>query len=34
MAINAKQTMGGLFLSDRCEITTDDCIEILKKSYM
>ena len=33
MAKNAKFTMGGLFESDRCELTIEDCIEIYKKSF-
>lgn len=33
MAVNAKQTMGGLFNSDRIQLTTEDCVAIYKESY-
>ena len=33
LAKNAKSTMGGLFLCDRCELSIDDCITIYKNSY-
>lgn len=33
MAINAKETMGGLFNSDRKQLTTEDCVKIYKDSY-
>jgi len=33
IAENARETMGGLFNVDPCEINNDDVIEILKKSY-
>lgn len=33
LAKNAKETMGGLFLCDRSELSLDDCIEIYTKSY-
>lgn len=33
MAICAKNTMGGLFKSDRIELTIEDCVEIFKKSF-
>ncbi|MCL2664335.1 MAG: iron-containing alcohol dehydrogenase [Defluviitaleaceae bacterium] len=33
LAENAKYTMGGLFNADRIDITVDDCVSILKKSY-
>ena len=33
MAKNAKNTMGGLFLCDRSELSVDDCIAIYTKSY-
>jgi len=34
IAANAKITMGGLFLADPCELSHEDCVEILKKSYL
>lgn len=33
IAVNMRETMGGLFLADFCELTHEDCVEILKKSY-
>lgn len=33
IAVNARETMGGLFLADPCELTHKDCVEILEKSY-
>lgn len=33
MAVNAKVTMGGLFMCDRCELTVEDCVEIYSHSY-
>jgi Alcohol dehydrogenase, class IV len=33
MAKNAKDTMGGLFLCDRSELSVDDCVAIYTKSY-
>lgn len=33
MAHNAKDTMGGLFLSDRSELSIEDCVAIYKASY-
>lgn len=33
MAQNAKDTMGGLFMADRKELTIEDCVNIYKESY-
>lgn len=33
LAVNAKETMGGLFLCDRSPLSVEDCIEIFKNSY-
>ncbi|WP_292391201.1 hypothetical protein [Methanosarcina sp. UBA5] len=33
MAKNAKDTMGGLFLCDRTELSIDDCVAIYRASY-
>ncbi|MGE4588859.1 MAG: iron-containing alcohol dehydrogenase [Acidaminococcaceae bacterium] len=33
MAQNAKDTMGGLFMCDRIELTNEDCVNIYQKSY-
>lgn len=33
MAINAKDTMGGLFTCDRTELTIEDCVAIYANSY-
>lgn len=33
LAVNARETMGGLFLSNPCEMTDDDCAGIFEKSY-
>lgn len=33
MARNAKDTMGGLFLCDRSELSVDDCVAIYRASY-
>lgn len=33
LAKNAKETMGALFLTNPCELTHEDCVEILRKSY-
>lgn len=33
LARNARETMGGLFAANPCEMTHDDCVEVLRKSY-
>lgn len=33
MAANAGETMGRLFLSDRCELSHEDCVEIYRRSF-
>ena len=33
IADNARATMGGLFAADPCELTHDDCVKILERSY-
>ncbi|MCR2032956.1 iron-containing alcohol dehydrogenase [Anaerofustis stercorihominis] len=33
LAKNARETMGGLFLANPCEMTHEDCAEIFRKSY-
>lgn len=33
LAVNAKETMGGLFAADRYELSVDDCISIYNSSY-
>lgn len=33
IAVNARETMGGLFRADPCSLTHEDCIKILEKSY-
>lgn len=33
LARNARETMGGLFAANPCEMTHDDCIEIFRKFY-
>lgn len=33
IALGARETMGGLFFADPCELSHEDCVEILKKSY-
>lgn len=33
IATNARETMGGLFAANPCEMTHEDIVEILKKSY-
>ena len=33
MAINAKETMGGLFLADPCPLSVADCVKIYETSY-
>lgn len=33
IAKSAKETMGGLFTANPCEMTHEDCVEVLKKSY-
>lgn len=33
LAANAMEAMGGLFAANPCEMTHDDCVEVLKKSY-
>ncbi|MGX9754986.1 iron-containing alcohol dehydrogenase [Clostridioides difficile] len=33
IAKSARETMGGLFAANPCEMTHEDCVEILKKSY-
>lgn len=33
LAANARETMGGLFLANPCELDHADCVEILRRSY-
>lgn len=33
LAINARETMGGLFLANPCEMSDEQCAEIFQKSY-
>ena len=33
IATNARETMGGLFAANPCEMTNQDVVEVLKKSY-
>ncbi|MCC0681330.1 iron-containing alcohol dehydrogenase [Clostridioides sp. ES-S-0005-03] len=33
IAKSARETMGGLFAANPCEMTHEDCVEVLKKSY-
>lgn len=33
LAANAKETMGGLFLANPCELGHEECVEIFEKSY-
>lgn len=33
LAVNARETMGGLFLGNPCELDHAGCVEILRKSY-
>lgn len=33
MAKNARETMGGLFMADPCDLTHDECVNIYKESY-
>lgn len=33
LAVNARETMGGLFAANPCEMTHEDCVEIFRKSY-
>lgn len=33
LATNAKETMGGLFLANPCELGHEDCVEIFRKSF-
>ena len=33
LAVNARQTMGGLFLANPCELTDADCAGIFARSY-
>ena len=33
LAINARETMGGLFLANPCEMTDGECAGIFDKSY-
>lgn len=33
LAHNARETMGGLFLANPCEMTQEDCVRIFEKSY-
>lgn len=33
LAVNARETMGGLFLANPCELTDADCAAIFEKSY-
>lgn len=34
LARNARETMGGLFVSDPVELSDDDCVKIFEKSYL
>lgn len=33
MATNARETMGGLFAANPCEMTHEDCVEVFRRSY-
>ncbi len=33
IAIDAKETIGGLFLANPCELGHEDCVEIFRKSF-
>ena len=33
LATNARETMGGLFLANPCELGHADCVEIFRKSF-
>lgn len=33
LAINARETMGGLFMANPCELNDADCASIFEKSY-
>lgn len=33
LAVNARETMGGLFLSNPCKMSDEECAEIFEKSY-
>jgi alcohol dehydrogenase len=33
IAANARETMGGLFTANPCEMTHDDVVKVLRKSY-
>ncbi len=33
LAVNARETMGGLFLANPCELNDEDCASIFEKSY-
>ena len=33
MAANARETMGGLFAANPCEMTHEDCVAVFRKSY-
>jgi len=33
LARNARETMGGLFLANPCEMSHEDCARIFEKSY-
>ena len=33
LAVNARETMGGLFLANPCEMTDEDCVGVFEKSY-
>jgi alcohol dehydrogenase len=33
LAVNARVTMGGLFLANPCELDDRDCAEVFRKSY-
>ena len=33
LAVNARETMGGLFLANPCELNDEDCAAIFEKAY-
>lgn len=33
LAVNARETMGGLFLANPCEMSDEECAGIFEKSY-
>ena len=33
LAVNARETMGGLFLANPCEMSDEDCVGIFEKAY-